>query len=89
MLELVTYRITGHSRRDTSMYQPDEEKEAALKNEPIGRFSRHLLSESIAPEKKLNEIDKSVDNEIEEAVEAAIADPEPEPEDLYKDLFVE
>ena len=89
ILELVTYRITGHSRRDTSMYQPDEEKEAALKNEPIGRFSKYLLSEKIASGDMLDEIGKSVDNEIEVAVEAAMADPEPEPEDLYKDLFVE
>ena len=36
LLELVTYRITGHSRRDPASYQPDEEKKQARANEPIG-----------------------------------------------------
>ena len=40
LLELVTYRITGHSRRDPCLYQPEEEKKQAVANEPIGRFGR-------------------------------------------------
>ena len=29
LLELVTYRITGHSRRDPALYQPEEERKQA------------------------------------------------------------
>lgn len=89
LLELVTYRITGHSRRDTSMYQPVEEKKSALTNEPISRFKKYLLTRNIVTEESLNEIDRVIDSEIEDAVKSAMSDSEPNPEDLFKDLFVE
>ena len=89
LLELVTYRITGHSRRDPAHYQPEAEKKAALANEPIGRFARFLVAEQIARQDELDQIGKEVDQEIEEAVQAAMTAPEPAPEDALKDLFVE
>ena len=48
LLELVTYRITGHSRRDPCIYQPEEERKQALENEPIGRFAKYLLAKGVA-----------------------------------------
>lgn len=88
LLELMTYRITGHSRRDPALYQPKEEKEAALANEPIGRFARLLVSEGVADREMLDRMDKEVDDEIEAAVRSAMAAPEPEPEHALDDLFV-
>jgi TPP-dependent pyruvate/acetoin dehydrogenase alpha subunit len=89
LLELMTYRITGHSRRDPAMYQPEEEKTKALENEPIKRFTQYLLGRQIVDQSHLDEIIENVDQEIETAVEAAIAAPEPKPEDTLNDLFVE
>jgi len=89
LLELMTYRITGHSRRDPCLYQPKEEREAALKNEPIGRFARHLLAGKVADQAALDRIGAELDAEIEVAVKAAMAAPEPRPEDALKDLFVD
>lgn len=87
LLELVTYRITGHSRRDPALYQPEEEKKKALANEPIGRFSRFLVAEGAVDQKTLDEIRVGVRAEIEEAVRRAKSDPEPRPEDALEDLF--
>ena len=89
LLELKTYRITGHSRRDPALYQPEEEKAQALADEPIGRFCKHLLGESVATEEQLNQIDAEVDRQIEIAVEGAQAGTDPRPEDALEDLFVE
>ena len=89
LLELLTYRITGHSRRDPALYQPEEEKKTAIENEPIGRFARFLITEKIAEADELEDVKKEVDQEIEEAVQAAMAAPEPAPEDTLKDVFVE
>lgn len=89
LLELLTYRITGHSRRDPALYQPEEEKKAAKENEPIGRFARFLIARDLADENKLEQIRKAVDTEIEQAVQAAMAAPEPAPEDALKDVFTE
>ncbi len=89
LLELMTYRITGHSRRDPALYQPEAERKAALENEPIGRFEAYLLKGNVATRPQLDEIGQAIDAEIEDAVTAAISAPEPKPEDALKDLFVE
>ena len=89
LLELLTYRITGHSRRDPCAYQPDEEKKKALKNEPIGRFEKYLLSNNVVAQQELDDIQTAIDDEIENAVEQAMNEPDPRPEEALEDLFVE
>jgi TPP-dependent pyruvate/acetoin dehydrogenase alpha subunit len=89
LLELMTYRITGHSRRDPVLYQPEAERKEALQNEPIARFAARLLEEAVATAEDLRRIRDEVDAEIEEAVQAALAAPLPAPEDALQDLFVE
>jgi TPP-dependent pyruvate/acetoin dehydrogenase alpha subunit len=89
LLELMTYRITGHSRRDPALYQPEEEKKQAAANEPIGRFAKYLLGRNYAEQTHLDKIVEEADREIEAAVDAAKAAPQPEPEDALQDLFVE
>lgn len=88
LIEAVTYRITGHSRRDPANYQPKEERKQALKREPIGRFADRLLSGGIADQTALDKIRDEMDAEIEAAVESATAAPDPAPEDALKGLFV-
>ena len=88
LLELVTYRITGHSRRDPCLYQPEDERKRALANEPIGRFAKHLLAKGMAEPKDLDAIRESVKAEIETAVKMAMSDPDPKPEDTMEDMFV-
>ncbi len=87
LLELLTYRITGHSRRDPALYQPEDERKSALENEPIGRFRTHLLDTGVTDEANLGRIDREVADEIESAVEEAMSAPEPAPEDALEDMF--
>lgn len=89
LLELMTYRITGHSRRDPCHYQPAEEREEALKNEPIGRFLRFLTDDKHVEQTVLDGIGAEIDEEIEAAVTAALQAPDPAPEDVLNDLFVD
>jgi TPP-dependent pyruvate/acetoin dehydrogenase alpha subunit len=89
LLELMTYRITGHSRRDPCLYQPDGERKAALANEPIGRFREFLLAKGFATRDQLDGIAKAVELEIEDAVNTATGAPDPEPEDALRDVYVE
>jgi TPP-dependent pyruvate/acetoin dehydrogenase alpha subunit len=88
LLELETYRITGHSRRDPCLYQPEEERKRALALEPIGRFAKRLLSDGVADQAKLDALRAEAKAQVEEAVRKAKADPEPLPEDALEDLFV-
>jgi len=88
LMELMTYRITGHSRRDPALYQPEEERKKAVANEPIGRFGRWLLGEKTCTQADLDRIRTEVKAEIQAAVDRAIAAPEPRPEDALEDMFV-
>ena len=87
LLELLTYRITGHSRRDPSLYQPAEERQRALEQEPIGRFAKGLREGGVATEPELGRVREEVKAEIEDAVRQAMADPAPRPEETLEDVF--
>jgi len=89
LIELMTYRITGHSRRDPCMYQPKEERQKAKEKEPIGSFEKYLLDRDIVKQNELNSINEKIEAEIEEAVKTAMAAPEPEPQEALEDIFVE
>jgi len=88
LLECMTYRITGHSRRDPCNYQPESERKTALEKEPIRRFRGYLLEHKWASEDDLTKIDGEVDAEIEAAVKTAMAGTDPAPEAALEDLFV-
>jgi len=88
LVECMTYRITGHSRRDPGNYQPDEERKQALEKEPIRRFAGYLLAEQMASEAALEDIRHDVEAEIERAVKSAMAAPHPAPEEALEDVFV-
>jgi pyruvate dehydrogenase E1 component alpha subunit len=88
LVECMTYRITGHSRRDPCHYQPEDERKSAIQQEPIARFRNHLLADQLASEGELDAIGRDIDAEIEEAVRSAMAAPDPAPEDALNDLYV-
>src|SRR5208337_1187471 len=69
LLELMTYRITGHSRRDPSLYQPEEERKQALANEPIGRFAKKLVADGSCRQAELD----AIRNEVKAVVQTAVA----------------
>ncbi len=68
MLELLTYRITGHSRRDPNHYQPKPEREAWARREPIGRLGGSLTAAGIAGADELEAIRAKVTAELESAI---------------------
>ncbi len=87
LLELLTYRRTGHSRRDPCHYQPKEERSAWSQNDPIIRFAEALLADGNVEQADLDQIQVRVDEEIECAVEKAKAAPQPVIDDLVTDVY--
>lgn len=87
LLELETYRITGHSRRDPCAYQPKDERERAKASEPIGRFRKVLTQNHSVEAAALDEIDKTVEQRIDEAVEYARTQPDVDVNDLTAGVF--
>ena len=87
-LELLTYRLTGHSRRDPGHYQPKEERAAWSEKDPIPRFAQVLRDRGIADDSVLEAIAQRIASEFDEAVEVARNAPQPTVEDLLTDVFV-
>jgi pyruvate dehydrogenase E1 component alpha subunit len=87
LLELLTYRRTGHSRRDPCHYQPKDEREAWAMKDPIDRFGNVLIERKLASEARLKEIRDAVIADFGHAVEVAKREPHPTVDDLATDVF--
>lgn len=87
LIEMLTYRITGHSRRDPCNYQPEAERNQAAEREPVRRFAELLKGNGIASAPDLERITAEVDREIEAAVASAMNAPDPKPEAALEDVY--
>ena len=87
LLELLTYRRTGHSRRDPCHYQPREEREMWFNRDPIDLLGRALLKRDDIAEQELQNIRAKVEKQFTDAVEVAKNAPMPTVDDLYTDVF--
>jgi TPP-dependent pyruvate/acetoin dehydrogenase alpha subunit len=87
LLELLTYRLTGHSRRDPGYYQPKEERLAWSVNDPVVRFAELLLANGHADQADLDRLQEKIAGEIETAVEQAKSAPQPVLNDLLTDVY--
>ena len=47
LIELLTYRQTGHSRRDPRLYQPEAERKAWAERDPIETFAVRLEADGV------------------------------------------
>jgi TPP-dependent pyruvate/acetoin dehydrogenase alpha subunit len=87
LLELLTYRRTGHSRRDPCHYQAKAEREEWIGLDPILRFSNVLTENSIVTAGELDAIKAKVDAHITAAIAEAQQAPQPTAADLLTDVF--
>lgn len=89
LLELLTYRTTGHSRRDPCHYQPKEEREEWARRDPIERLARALVQREDVEAADLDHIRASVEQQVNESVEKVQREPKATAEELTTDVFVE
>jgi Pyruvate/2-oxoglutarate dehydrogenase complex, dehydrogenase (E1) component, eukaryotic type, beta subunit len=85
LLELLTYRRTGHSRRDPCHYQPKDEREVWAQRDPIERFAARIGLTS--EEHEL--INTRIQKLLAEAVERAKVAPHPSASGLTEYVFAE
>ncbi|MHB8279967.1 MAG: thiamine pyrophosphate-dependent dehydrogenase E1 component subunit alpha [Candidatus Humimicrobiaceae bacterium] len=88
LLELKTFRLCGHSRRDPNNYMSTEEKDFWKKRDPIVLYEKFLVKQGILDNDMIVQIRKTVEDKIEEAVKFGQQSPEPAPEDTYNDLYI-
>ena len=88
ILEAMTYRLTGHNRRDPCDYMPKAEREQAVANDPIKRFEDHLASQDHLSPADILETKAEIEALVEQSVQKATAADDPLPEDALKDVYV-
>ena len=71
LLELLTYRRTGHSRRDPCHYQPKDEREAWAAKDPLDRFAQVLKDRGVVDDAGLEAVKTRVLDQFNQAVESA------------------
>jgi acetoin:2,6-dichlorophenolindophenol oxidoreductase subunit alpha len=87
IIEAMTYRITGHNRRDPCNYMPPEERERAEANEPIRRFEEVLIANGHITRDSAAQMRQEIERLVEESVEFAAGAADPRPEDALEDVF--
>lgn len=87
LLELLTYRRTGHSRRDPCHYQSKEEKQEWFARDPIDRFAEQLERDGLIRKADVERMRAKVVERLESAVQRARLAPQPTLNDLETDIF--
>ncbi|MBA2339543.1 MAG: thiamine pyrophosphate-dependent dehydrogenase E1 component subunit alpha [Pyrinomonadaceae bacterium] len=87
IIEAKTYRRKGHAEHDDQRYLPEGELEMWEKRDPVDRFERHLIAQTIATRERLDEIKSEVERELDEEVAWAESSPMPEPERAAHNVF--
>ena len=94
LMDLVTYRFSGHSPSDQNAYRSREEIEMWQKIDSIPTFKNEILAAGIASEQEFEALEKEVDDNIFEAFKLASdlevsprMDFEKEPDAISKYIF--
>lgn len=88
-LEMNTYRYKGHSVSDPAKYRTKEEVQSYKDRDPIKLMESKLLSEKIATEEEVKNIQSLIKKEVEAAVKFAEESKFPDPSELYTDNYLQ
>lgn len=84
LLEMKTYRYSGHSRSDAATYRPDGELDAWQARDPIELAARRLVESGSATEPDVANLRERVHALVDEAVEQVLASPAPDVPELLR-----
>ncbi len=85
LLDVVTYRVSGHSPSDSDSYRTPEEKEIWINADPIKAYREKLVLGGVASEDDFNAIDESIISRMMSVMKLAINDEISPRMDLNKD----
>jgi len=90
MLELLTYRLSGHSTSDDpKAYRKETEVEAWKSKDPNVRFRGWLERRGLWNEKKQTELEEAAATELQACVQSAEKAPLPPLESMFEDVYAE
>jgi pyruvate dehydrogenase E1 component alpha subunit len=83
LLEMKTYRYSGHSRSDPATYRPAGELDAWLKRDPIELFAKVLVDEKAIGANDLASMKDSVAKAVDKDADTVLAAPEPAQKEIF------
>src|SRR5215203_1756230 len=90
LIEAKTYRMTAHSSDDDDRrYREREEIEEWRQKDPIVRFEKYLMENSVLDESERDEISERIKAEVAEASKYAEDAPFADPEDVLSGVYAE
>jgi pyruvate dehydrogenase E1 component alpha subunit len=89
LLELETYRFSGHSRSDPGHYRSKEEVSEWKARDPLARYEAACLGDGTLSADELTEMKAAVERELDEAVAFAESSPDPAPEDCLDHVYAD
>jgi TPP-dependent pyruvate/acetoin dehydrogenase alpha subunit len=87
LLEMKTYRYSGHSRSDAATYRPAGELDAWKQRDPIEIYGSRLVEQGTASEQGLVALRAETKADVERAAEAALASPEPAISEMFRHVL--
>ena len=87
LLECVTFRTLGHVLSDKNEYMDPDQLAEQIANDPVPRFRAWMITEGVADEAALSDIDAKVSGEVTAAYEQAAADPDADPATVIEDNY--
>ncbi len=88
LIEAKLYRLGPHSTDDDdSRYRDHAEVETQRKHDPLLRFKRHLLTEVLASETALSQLETKAAAEVEQAQQYAEQSPYPDASELWEHVY--
>lgn len=88
-LEFKTYRFRGHSMSDPQKYRTKEEVAEWKDRDPVELIKDRILTQGIATQEELDEIDARIKQQVAESVQFAEESPWPKPEEAFEDVYVQ
>ncbi|MEX1079608.1 MAG: pyruvate dehydrogenase (acetyl-transferring) E1 component subunit alpha [Homoserinimonas sp.] len=87
LLELMSYRLKGHSVVDPARYRSKEDTDEAKSNDPVPAFRARLITDGVLTEADADAIDEQADTTVTEAVAFAEDSPDPEVDRLFDGVY--
>ncbi|MFJ8001276.1 thiamine pyrophosphate-dependent dehydrogenase E1 component subunit alpha [Streptomyces sp. NPDC096310] len=88
-LEVVTYRLTGHSGVSDYSYVPKEALARAMERDPVPTFRRRLIGAEVVREAELEAIDKEIAADVDASFTKALDEPFPPLTERFTDVFAD
>jgi pyruvate dehydrogenase E1 component alpha subunit len=86
-VEVVTYRLGGHTSTTDYSYMPVERLQEARAAEPVGRLRARLSTTAAGAHDRLAELDAEAESTVNDAFAFAYSSAYPDPDEMYTDVF--